>query len=99
MLFCVEKLPGGLSQIANGCSSQAPKSLCFKSTTKFRHDEILEKLSEIFFDEVYPPKIYLTNFFVVNVCDDVLDNSWIWFAMCLFGGCHSQRARTWSCRD
>ena len=36
------------------------------------HDEILsrrnsEKLSEIFFDEVYPPKFYLTNFFVASV--------------------------------
>ena len=36
------------------------------------HDEILsrrnsEKLSEIFFDEVYPLKFYLTKFFVSNV--------------------------------
>ena len=43
-------------------------SLCLKSTTKFCHDEILsrrnsEKLSEIFFDEFYPPKIYLTKKF------------------------------------
>ena len=36
------------------------------------HDEILsrrnsEKLLEIFFDEVYLPKFYLTKFFVANV--------------------------------
>ena len=36
------------------------------------HEEILsrrnsEKLSEMFFDEVYPPKFYLTKFFVANV--------------------------------
>ena len=36
------------------------------------HDEILsrrnsEKLSEIFYDEVYPPKIYMMKFFVANV--------------------------------
>ena len=41
-------------------------------TTKFCHDEILsrrnfEKLSEIFFDKVYPPKIYLTKIFVFNI--------------------------------
>ena len=39
---------------------------------KKTHDKILsrrhsEKLSEIFFDEVYPPKFYLTKFFVANV--------------------------------
>ena len=36
------------------------------------HDEILllrdsEKLPEIFFNKVYPPKIYLTKLFVANV--------------------------------
>ena len=28
---------------------------------------IFKKLSKIFFDEVYPPKSYLTKFFVANV--------------------------------